>query len=474
MGIVRMQEKKHILILGAGISGMSAAYYLKQMRPELQVTVLEQSERAGGWIESMQNNGFFFELGPRIFKTSKSVFLLNLIEHLGLLKEVMISTSSKQRYVLWKGSLRKVPSNLLSFCTSSITRGLLKSFFQESFRQVNHDYDETVESFMQRRLGKDVLERLVDPLLQGIYASNPSELSMRACFPSLKMMEQEHGSLTKAICKRVFMKKKKSPFLLPRDSLFSVRGGVERMIDAIKKREGIDIVYRQKVVQIDKDGKQYVVTTENKQWNADAVFIALPCSEAARILESFSEKLSSSLQKISSASVTSVLVGFKSYVLDKDGFGYLASSTEDGNILGVVFDSKSFAQNNQLPEETRLTIMLKGCDYTDEMIYELIEKSLRDHLKIVEKPDFIKIHRCPNSIPTFSLGHRDAIAYIQKDLRRHFPACYLLGNYVQGVSVSDCIKTSKEAIEHFLDVTYGKSLDKNLLLRHHQKQAPLF
>jgi oxygen-dependent protoporphyrinogen oxidase len=246
------------------------------------------------------------------------------------------------------------------------------------------------------------------------------------------------------------------------------------MIDAIKKREGIDICYKQKVLGIKKDETRYLVTTENKEWIADAVFVALPCYEAARVVGSFSEKLSSSLQKITSASVTSVLVGFKRCVLDREGFGYLASSNEDGKILGVVFDSKSFAQNNQNPEETRLTIMLKGCDYTDEKIHELIEKSLKDHLNIDEKPDFVKVHRCPNSIPKFALGHRDAIAYIQKDLRRLYPACYLLGNYVQGVSVSDCIKTSKDAVEHFLDATYGKSLDKNLLLQHRQKQVPLF
>ena len=443
---VRLMEKKNILILGAGISGLSAAYYLTKKDPSCHVTILEKQERAGGWIKSSELNGFFFEMGPRIFKASKSQDLLQLIKELGLSNEIILASGAKDRHILWNGKLEKLPQSAISFLLSRLTRNLVFPLLTEWKKKPLSISDESIRDFILRRFGKDVLDRLIDPLTQGIYAADPSELSIRSCFGVLKNYEDKYGSVSSGVWNEVIKKKKDPNVLLPKSSLFTLNGGVETLITVLKKQSSCAIEYSQEVESLARENGKFTVKTQGKEWIADSVFIALPVSQVPKVLRQLLPGVAKELSEVPSACITSVLVGFKKDVLALKGFGYLVPTGENLSILGAVFDSKSFTEK----DETRITIMLKGSGYTREEIETQVALSLQKHLKIRSSPDLIHVHVSENAVPKFLVGHRDKMAFVDGNIKRGYPGLYLLGNYLQGVSVSDCIKRSKNQVEDWL------------------------
>jgi len=442
---VRLMEKKNILILGAGISGLSAAYYLKKKDPSCHVTILEKQQRAGGWIKSSDLNGFFFEMGPRIFKVSKSQDLLQLIEEVGLSKEIILASGAKDRHILWNGKLEKLPQSAISFLLSPLTRNLVFPILTEWKKKPLSISDESIREFILRRFGKDVLDRLIDPLTQGIYAADPSELSIRSCFGALKNYEDKYGSVTRGVWNEVIKKKKDPNVVLPKSSLFTLNGGVERLIITLQKQSSCAIEYGQEVESLARNNGKFTVKTQDKEWIADSVFIALPVSQVPKILTHLLPDIAREVSEVPSACITSVLVGFKKDVLALKGFGYLVPTGENLPILGAVFDSKSFTEK----QETRITIMLKGSGYTPEEIETQVSLSLENHLKISSSPDLLHVHVSENAVPKFLVGHKEKMAFIDRDVKRDYPGLYLLGNYLQGVSVSDCIKRSRNQVEEW-------------------------
>jgi len=305
--------------------------------------------------------------------------------------------------------------------------------------------DETIEEFIVRRLGTEVFERLFDPLTQGIYAADPKELSIRSCFPILKKWEDAYGSITAGFWNEVIKKKKEPNSQMPGSSLFTLQGGVEMLVHTLCEKSNAKIAYGQKALSLERIKDVWCVRTENKEWSADSVFIALPPKEAGRILQRIDPSSSEDLLSIPSCSVTSVLLGFSKEVLSYKGFGYLVPMKENLNILGAVFDSEAFAQQNK-EKQTRITLMLKGSGYTQEEINHNVTLALQEHLGIQQKPDFLQVQVSEDSIPKFLTFHNDKIAFLDRKISKSLPNCYLLGNYLNGVSVSDCIKRSKEQV----------------------------
>ncbi|MCX6987715.1 MAG: protoporphyrinogen oxidase [Chlamydiae bacterium] len=441
-------KKKHILILGAGISGLSAAWYLSKQHPDSSITILEKEDRAGGWLESIDKQGFLFEKGPRIFKASKSLALLSLIQDLGLSSKI-ITSQAADRYILSQGEMRRLPQGLFSFLTSSYTRGMVLDLLAEPFKKKGPGVDESIESFITRRFGERILNELFNPLVQGIYAAEPAELSMQACFGMMKQLEQQYGSVVLGMIKQLRKKKLGSDPLVDPDKLFSLDGGVEVLIDTLLSQIPCSIEYGQDIQNIRLSGDRMIVTTKNKQWDADAVFCALPPSCAAEALKAAAPDAASILSSIPFSPITSILVGYDEDVLPYNGFGYLVSSKEGSPILGTVFDSKTFPDATSNKIHTKMTVMIRGVGYTKEQIEQLLDKAINKPLKIACSPNFLHVMPFKEAIPKYLVGHYDKVNLAMQKLEDQLPHFFLLGNYIQGVSVSDCIKTSYDAVRNW-------------------------
>lgn len=411
-------SKQRLIILGAGISGLSLAWYLSHHSDQYEIIVLEKSHRVGGWIRSEKVGDFFFEKGPHTFAASRSDTLLALAHEVGLSEERIDSDSAAQRrFLYYKKALRSLPK-----------WPLIKSFCRE-WRIPRQSEEETVHAFATRRFGKEVAELLFDPMALGIYAGDARHLSMSACFPFFKGLETRYGSIIRGVLPYLFRRRNKG--------LFSFKKGVAHLTEALaEKCKGV-VHLEQQALSLRFTPLSVEVITQDSVWEGAHVFCTLDPIAAASLFTPHDPE-SAPLWNIPLEEVTLVTIGFNQKVLSKKGFGYLVPTQENQKILGVIFDSEIFPQQNEHPEETRLSVLMRGNQQSQERALE----ALRDHLGIRETPQAIATTTA--FIPQYHLGHQQKIADLQERIKTHFPRCSLLGNYLGGVSVNDCIRLAQE------------------------------
>ncbi|CCB88300.1 protoporphyrinogen oxidase [Simkania negevensis] len=446
---------RNVIILGGGISGLSLRYFLSQKYPDLNITLIEKENRLGGVIESRQSGGFFFEKGPRTFKASKSHSLLQLICDLGMEKELLVSEKNAARRFLWKDDrLHAIPTHPLPLLASPLTRKLIPSMMTEWSKEVGAD-DETVHSFAKRRLGVYAAEVFFDPMTLGIYAGDIRKLSMLSCFPSLKELERKHGSITKGLFKR-----KKKSFTYPEgvrtSCLFTLKRGVESLVAQLEEAGKGDIVLNTAVRDVVfKDGK-VSVSDGNHTWEGDHLFCALSAKGAYHLSRTWDEQVTAFFNALEMASLSVVHLGYECRPLKEEGFGYLIPSNEGEKILGVIFDSSVFPQQNHHALETRLTVMMGGAfhpkhhEISKEMRIAQALEGIEKHLGIKALPMYTYATEYVQAIPQFTLGHAQRVADLREFLREKYPQVTLLGNYLDGVSLSDCVEGAKNISQNII------------------------
>lgn len=447
-------EKKKIIILGAGISGLSAAWYLSQSSLPLDILVLEKSNRIGGLFHTDHTTGFHFEKGPRTFKIDRCPAILQLAEELGLLKEIIWSeTSAHNRYLWWNEELHKFPTNLISFLWSPLTKGFIKALIAEWKHPVKKG-DETVWEFVIRRFNYDVAQRLFDPMVVGVFGGDPRLISIRALFPILKEWEEKYGSITKGFLKNWLQKKKepkRSSYLpnAPLSAMFSFREGIEQLTATLLAKIPVSIYYQHEAQEIVQTEKKIVVKTNQGKFTADYIFCALPALQAGNLFIKDIPSLGKELTSLKSEGIIVLNFGYKEDILPVEGFGYLTPHCTREDILGVVFDSSVFKQHNNYPQETRLTIKLKDLGQSEEEAIQTALLSIRRHLKISMQPDVVSFKKVLSAIPQYTVGHLERMESLYLEFQQKAPRCHLLGNYRIGVSVDCCIRCSKEAVQNW-------------------------
>lgn len=421
-----------IVILGAGISGLALAWALqRRYGSEIALTLVEASPRVGGWIRTFDQEGFLFDIGPRACRPDGAEATLNLIEELGLQSSLIhASPAAKQRYLYTKGKLEPLPTSLFRFLTSPLTRPMLWRLFNE-WRVGRGAEEESIHAFISRRLGAHTADLLFDPLTLGIHAGDSRVLSMKACFPKLVEWERSAGSLT-----RGFLRSRRQP-ASKNGCLFSLVGGMQELVDALGAQLAADIRLGMRALAI--QGNRVLLST-GESLLADRIYTALPASAAADVLAEAAPQSSRLLKTIPANTVTVVNLGYRSPQLALEGFGYLIPSCERESILGVVWDSSVFPQQNRWRGQTRLTVMIAGAKSdAKDVACEAVER----HLGIRRRADVSVITVAPHAIPQYTLGHLDRIETLRRILQQEAPQVELLGNSFYGLSVNDCIAKSR-------------------------------
>lgn len=399
-----------ILILGGGISGLSAAWYLKKQNPHSKITLLEASSRLGGVIRTDCHQGSVFEKGPRTFAVSRSPHLLTLIEEAGLQEEILYSDpSSAHRYLWHQGALRSIKGFLPT---------LFLSLIKEAFVPKKTLEDETIYDYSLRRFNAKIAETLFDPMASGIYAGDIRKLSLRSCLPFLYEWEQAGDS----VLKKMFFRKKTD------SRLFTLQRGIQSLIDAMEKKLDIEIVLNCPVEKILKEG----IEAGGKFWGGDRILSALP----GPVLSS----LTNLWPNFPSNSLWVVNVAFSEFILPKAGFGYLVPSRERESVLGMVWDSSIFLKReSSFP--TIVTAMVRNLG-DEAWAKDQALRALKTHLGCQQSPQFCEATLAENAIPQFEIGYRKSLERFQSDLQKEYPSLRLTGNYLSGVSVDACIQCS--------------------------------
>jgi oxygen-dependent protoporphyrinogen oxidase len=447
-------QKKRVIILGAGISGLSTAWYLSRTGLPLEITILEKSSRAGGWMHTDHTTGFHFEKGPRTFKVDKSPSTMRLVAELGLQKELIWSEAKPHHRYLWhEGELHRFPTNPISFLFSPITKGFVRALLTE-WKKPTKLGDETVWEFVLRRFNYDVARLFFDPLVVGIFGGDVRKISVRACFPKLKSWEEKYGSVTKGFFAQRKEKTGKSPFSkdvegVPLSAIFSFRLGVEQLPQTIVNQIPATICFNREVKEISFDEDRVDVKTENDHFSADYLFCALPLTETGCLFKKHVPEFSKELSKVHSEGYAVVNFGYDGLVLPLQGFGYLTPTHAHEDILGVVFDSSVFSEHNRSQQETRITIKLQESGRSEEKNIEAALKGIRRHLRISQMPKAVSFKHTYRAMPQYGVGHLEKMVELKNQFCKKLPRCQLVGNYLEGVSVDQCISRAKKAVEEW-------------------------
>lgn len=404
------------IILGGGISGLSAAWYLQKRDPQADILLMEKSDRLGGQVKTQREGGFQFEWGPRTLSLSRSEALLELIGDLKLGSELLLSLPAAERRYLWHREKLRPLRSFWPFAAAAS----LREFFCPAASQE----DESIYSFASRRFGPKAAHLFFDPLTLGIYAGDIQKLSIRSCFPSLWEAERTHGSVVRSLFQP---RKKKSK------GLFTLRGGLGRLTQELKRQLSIDFLTNCWVESIEGN----TVHTSQGSFRAAQIFSALPAYEV--------ERLTGISLSIPYESIWVVHLGFDRPLLQKKGFGYLVPSQNKEPLLGMVWDSEIFSPS----APTQVTAMIRSSVAFPAEAVQIAADALRRHVRVWDAPALVSCRFAERAIPQMEVGHTERITQFQSKAALQFPALRLLGNYLSGPSLEACIQTSKHVIKNF-------------------------
>ncbi|MDY7104161.1 MAG: protoporphyrinogen oxidase [Actinomycetota bacterium] len=459
---------RDLVIVGGGISGLTVLHLVRARRPDWRVELVEGEGRLGGTVGTDVVDGHRFDHGPNGF-LDREPLTLALCHELGLDDDLeRADERAGNRYILREGHLRPVPTSPGAFLGSQILsrRGKLR-LLAEPFRPTGGPGDESVRAFAARRIGPEAADHLVQPMVSGIYGGLADRLSLPACFPTMRAMEADHGSLTRAMVSRRRAARRDrrngrgGPAVGgpagPSGRLTTFRGGTHRLIDRLEERHGAHIrtsLPISVVTRRDGNGDGYEVhSASGEVLAAHRVVVATPAHAAATMLEPLSPALAGPLAQIPYAPIAVVGLGIRRADIDHDldGFGFLVPPLEERAILGVIWTTSIFA--DRAPDGyVQLRVMLGGdgnrevVERSDDELVGAACRELGDVLGLRGEPALTNVHRWRAGIPQFVLGHRERIAAIDAALAEH-PGLHLAGNAYDGVGLNDCVARAHHVLD---------------------------
>lgn len=441
----------NIVIIGAGISGLSTAYWLKEQGH--RVTVLEKSGRAGGVIQSIREDDYLFEMGPNSF-LDNGVETLELCTSLKLENEMLRqSMRANKRYIYFQDKLHEVPAGPGIFKSPLLSRQSHSKLLSEVLRGGNRTkQDESLASFVRRRLGEDVLNNLVTPFVSGVYAGDPEKLSLRATFPLLYDLEREHGGLVRGMVARLFKKKDPQAKKKPRaKNLCSFVEGMEVLIQALQESLGEGLRLNVDVIGVQKTEQGFRITIANEpEIVCDALVLAVPSYTAAVMLRDLLPQSSPYMGTIPYNRLCVLGMGFGREQIqhDCDGFGFLVPRNQGVRILGSIWSSSLFVRRAARGERCFTVFTGGGLDpsayeMSDEQLCQQALIDLGKAVGLQGEPRRLHVFRWERAIPQYPVGHLDEMDKLHEE-RKGVPGLFLTGNYLDGVSVNDCIRNTRE------------------------------
>ena len=466
-------SKPDVLIIGAGISGLSLAWWLA--REGLSVEIWEADKRIGGKIQSDKSEeGYLTERAASMVMNFRPE-VTELLNESGLetAKTSRLPRAEAKRYLLHNGQLTALPMQLGAMVFSPLwsLRGKLR-LFAEPFIPPLFRKDESVSRFIKRRLGKEMLEKAMEPFVAGTLAADPDQASAEACLPRLTALERKYGSITAGVMINRLLRKHTACGA----ETFSFRGGMQTLVETLARTPGVQIATSYQVNEINRTAKGWQVsaTTADGQRTLDVsqVVVTAPAPHAAKLVSPLDNELASLLQEIQYAPVNIVHMGFDRSAIDHalDGSGFLVPRNEVRKshhaITGNLWMSSLFS--DRAPHnKVLLSSFLGGArkpeiqHWDEEQCLQSTLSSLTPLLGIKADPEMVRVDRQPQALPLYHGRHQARLQAIAERLQ-HYPGLHLEANYRGGVSVRDRIARSRIVAKQILDTLPKTELADNL------------
>lgn len=449
-----MPSNKKIVVIGAGISGLTTAYLL--FKEGYDVVVLEQKDKVGGSIETVLESGFLFDRGPNS-GLETTPLIQQLVKELNLEDQfVYANREGNKRYILRNNELHALPMSPSAFFKTKLFSGKAKlRLMAEPFIGKSKDgYYQSIAEFVTRRLGKEFLDYAINPFVAGVYAGRPEELSVKSAFPKLYALEEEYGGLILGTLRSIRKRKKSKEVSKQSAKMFSFKDGMKVLPEAIADELGNRISTGVEVTSVRKtaDGNYGVTFRDGKQsltLLADVVLSTVPAYKASELFGHFDETLVKHLNEIYYPPVLVLYLVYERSSIGQplDGFGFLIPEKEEKSFLGAIWSSVIFPNRT---DETKaaFTIFIGGSrdsGFVDDVEKIVIDRARREFellMKISAEPVMITKRFWPKAIPQYNLGyveHENFFDHFEKDNK----GIILGGNYRGGISIGDCIKNAE-------------------------------
>lgn len=461
-----------VAVLGAGVSGLAAALRLYELREErgldIEVTVFDRRPRAGGCVQTLHDSGYTMELGPDSLLMDKPS-IRDLLRRLGLEDQIVAQRPEyRGSRIVHKGRLRPIPNEFRLFTPTSIPAllssgifspaGIARAALEPFIPPRTSPEDESLAAFVTRRFGREVLDRLAQPLIGGIYSGDPKRLSMQATLPQFVDMERKHGSLVRAMTAAKRASQNGSP-----PQLMSLRGGLQSIVDAIAERIDPAIRISSEITSASRDANTWrMAFADGSQAQADAVICALPAYAAARVFGTLDPVLRGLLESIRYNSIATVNVAYDASDLPElpKTPGFVVPFIEGRRLTAATITTQKYPDRS--PENgTLLRAFIGGAlqpqlvELSDAQLADLAREEFDALLGITAEPRFAVVRRWMRLLPEYGVGHQSLVAQIEERVCA-LGGLSLAGSAYHGVGIPDCVATGTAAAERL--VPAGKTV----------------
>lgn len=467
-----MNERQDIVVIGGGLTGLSAAYYAWQKAQaegtSISITIIEKEKSLGGKINTLRRDNCVIEKGPDSFLARK-LPMVELAQSLGLESELVATNPhAKKTYILCRGKLHPmppglvlgIPTQLKPFMKTGLISvwGKARALLDLVKKPRESTEDESLGSFLDRRLGHEVTSHVAEPLLAGIYAGDLSKLSLQATFPQFEEVERKHGSLIRGM-----MANRKQGQSLPglpdvaKGTMFlTFKNGLGSLVDRLREQLSphVNIRNEAEAVQLNvlEDGTYEVLLSDDTSIAAQQVILTTPAFDTAPLLRPYLDV--SMLDNIHYVSVANVVSAFDRAKLKNkwDGTGFVIGREEKRAITACTWTSIKWTHTS--PEDTMLIRCYVGragdeerVDWPDEALKRTVKNELKQLLDIEVEPRFMEITRLHRSMPQYPVGHVQSLAQFRSRLKEELPGVHIAGFAYDGIGMPDCIRSGRTAGE---------------------------
>jgi len=446
--------------VGGGISGLSAAFALELRRrlgAELEYILFESSPRFGGVIHTERVDGCVVEGGPDSFLTEKP-WASDLCRELGLADQLIPSNDAvRKTYIIVKGRLLPLPDGLMFMVPTQFRAAFFSPLFswhtklrmiREWFYRPGQSDETTVAEFVERHYGREMVERIADPLLAGIYGGSADELSLLSVLPRFAEMEAKHGSLGRAMV----ASRKKQAGDSQRPLFSSLKNGMQQMIDALVGRIPQAALQANTAVgSVMTESGKWLVLATGRTVEFDAVIVATPAHIACGVLAKVSVELANELRSICYSSSVTVTLGYDEaiHAALPAGFGFLVPRTENRRLLAATFVHNKFP--SRAPQDRALIRCVLGgtrdervLESSEDEILAVVREELRQILSISAPPVFARVCKWKQAMAQYNVGHGATVERI-RNLLAGMPGLAIAGNAYSGIGVPDCVRSGTDA-----------------------------
>jgi len=450
-------SSKKIVVIGAGISGLTTSYLLN--KKGFDVTVLEKKSEVGGSIESVNENGFLFDRGPN--SALETTPLINqLVEELKLQNELLYANKeANKRYILRNNKLHALPMSPSALIKTELfsTKAKLRLLMEPFVGRSNDGYYQSVAEFVSRRLGKEFLDYAINPFVAGVYAGRPEELSVKSAFPKLYALEEDYGGLIIGTIRSIRKRRKRAEKSKQSAKMLSFKSGMKALPEAIANYLGEKVLLNCEVYSIIKSNGNYKVifkkNGEDNSISCDAILSTVPSFIAGNLFEKFDERFKFHCDAIY---YPPVLVYFLAYNKKEvgqplDGFGFLIPEKENKSFLGALWSSVIFPYRAK-DDYATFTLFIGGSRNPEfvkeerEILLSRVRKEFEEIMQITGQPVYSSTRFWEKAIPQYNIGYIEHERFFD-EFEKQNPGLFISGNFRGGISVGDCIKNSELVCE---------------------------